>query len=81
MRPEDFGQLDSVQVECLRKIAQLPRADSAPCSDAVLKQLRRAGLIETAPQLWLPLEMRSLIYRPTVCGWKVLHKLEACKRD
>lgn len=81
MRPEDVGKLDSEQAECLRKIAHLPREDSAPCPAGVLNDLTRAGLIEKAPQLWLPLEMRSLIYRPTELGWKVLHKLEACKKD
>ena len=68
--------LSQHELDCLRRIAQFDSNPSSSCPDHILHRLLLLGLIELAPLLWLPLEMKRDYYRLTPLGHQIIAKWE-----
>lgn len=65
-------ELDPPELDCLETIARGLSDMTRPCADHTLQRLLSRGLIEPAPGIWLPLEMKRDSYRLTAAGRAVL---------
>lgn len=67
-------ELDKHELDCLRKVASVYSNVISPCAHDILHRLESLGLIEQAPNIYLPLELLHTSYRLTHAGKAVLMK-------
>ena len=67
-------ELNQLELNCLKKIANGSSSITSPCADHVLHRLLSLGLIEYGPRIRLPLEMMHSEYRLTPSGRTTLQR-------
>lgn len=67
-----MSRLDELSLACLKTIAAGDYVLVSPCPTPVIERLLSLGLIHAEPRLRLPLEMATVVYRPTSAGWRLL---------
>lgn len=70
-----MDSLSKTQLACLQRLAHGGDSSSMPCSDTVLEQLLKLGLVRRISNSWLPLENPHSHYEISVAGRAQLERL------